>query len=357
MKRALISLILAGCMACWAGAATAQPALRETLQTMEPGKRWDTRIPVAASEDQPGTFIPVTLIKGASPGPTLLIVAGVHGFEFAPILAAERLAEEVRAEELSGALILVRVANIPSFEGRSPYVNPVDRRNLNRSFPGSADGSQTERIAYTLSTEIIPLADMVLDVHSGDGGEWLEAFIGVYGGPLASEYEKALNIAHAFGFQNIVRYRMETQEQIDTGRSLNRQAVAQGLPTLLVEIGQNGGRDLAHVEALVKGVTRAMIRLGMLGPSSDEPAAVRFRHFDGTQSVPVKNSGIWHPAKSEGGWISEGEVVGVVQSYSGELVETVTAPVSGYRLYGLAGPPVRAGDSVLTIATPTESLN
>ncbi|MEM7081113.1 MAG: M14 family metallopeptidase [Pseudomonadota bacterium] len=312
-------------------------------------------LPIDASERAPATHIPLSVIRGTENGPTALMVAGVHGYEFAPIIAADRLIERLAPSTLRGTLIIVRVANIPAFENRSPYVNPFDRKNLNRSFPGTPDGTQTERIAYALSSQVIPRADFVFDVHSGDGAEWLEAFIGVYGGPLASDYDTALGVALAMGFPNVVRYKMNTQAQVDRRRSLNRQAVAQGLPTVLVEVGQNGSRREQDVNLIVDGLSRALAFLGMLEPLPAKDN-VKPRLFDGTQSVPVNHSGLWTPTRHSGP-VKKGDILGTLRDYQGKVVETVIAPASGHGIYGLAGPPIRQGDSVMTIAAPVESLS
>ena len=322
--------------------------------SIERGERMDFRIEVPAGEADPATFIPLTVIAGKQEGPTILMTAGVHGYEFSPIIAADRLAREIAPADLAGTLVIVRVAHVPAYENRVPYVNPFDRKNLNRSFPGSADGTQTERIAHALSTVVIPSAAFVFDVHSGDGAEWLEAFIGVYGGPLATKYETALGVAEAMGFPSIVRYSMNTQEQIDRGRSLNRQAVAQGLPTVLVEVGENGSRNIEDVELIVSGMKNALAFLGML-PKHKHAEPEEPRYLDGTQSVLVNNSGLWTPTRHYGP-VTEGDVLGEIRSYTGEVVEIVKAPVSGYAIYGLAGPPVRSGDSVMTIAKPVDSF-
>lgn len=325
-------------------------------KVIKSGERQDIKIPIAEGKTDPETFIPLTIIRGERSGPTVLMVSGVHGYEFAPILAAQRLAVEIKPETLNGTLIVVKVAHVSAFENRSPYVNPYDRKNLNRSFPGAPNGTQTERIAHALSTKVIPLADVVFDVHSGDGAEWLEAFVGVYGGPLATDYPLALSLAKAFQFPNIVRYKMKTQAQIDRGRSLNRQAVAQGLPTLLVEIGENGKRDEADVETIVTGVKNALKHMNMM--EADNPVAIfKPNYFDGTQSVPVKHSGIWSPVSNVSKFVKEGDILGVIHDYEGALVETVSAPIDGYTLYGLAGPPVKSGESVVTIAKSVRTLD
>jgi len=314
-------------------------------------KRYDLNVSIPSGKEDSETFIPITVINGKKGGATVLVVAGVHGYEYAPILAAEKLADEIDPKDLMGRLIIVRVAHIASFEARSPFVNPYDRKNLNRSFPGNPKGTQTERIAHALSTELIAKADIVFDMHSGDGSEWLEAFVGVYGGPLATDYSKAKRLAEAFGFPNIVRYDMNTQKQIDTGRSLNRQAVAQGLPTLLIEIGENGKRNDDHIKAITTGVKNALITLEMLNGMPDQ-SNKNTRYFEGTSSVKAKHSGIWHPVSSGARFVKQGDVIGIINGYDGKLVETVVSPINGYTLYGHAGPPVIKGEAVVTIGKP-----
>jgi len=319
-------------------------------QSIAPGSRADFRIAVPEGSDG-ATFIPMTVIHGRKAGPVLAMVAGVHGFEFASILAAERLAERVDPARLAGTLVIVRVANIPGFEGRSPNVNPTDRKNLNRVFPGNPQGTQTERIADLIAREVVARSDFLMDVHSGDGAEFLDAFIGVYGGPLATDFPLALKVAQGFGFPNLVRYSMETQEQIDRGRSLNRQGVAMGKPTILVEIGQNGSREEAHVSAIVAGVENALAILGMSGTPRQVPAPQRL--FEGTVGLAAGQAGVFHPVDPAPRMLAKGELVGIIRDYAGREVERLVSPVDGYALYGITGPPVEAGDAVVTIALPT----
>lgn len=331
--------------------ATAQETFLFAETAVEAGNRADLKLEVPAGVDDPATFIPVTVLHGASPGPVAVIVAGVHGYEFAPILAAERLAAEIDVASLSGSIILVRVAHVSSFEARTPHVNPFDRKNLNRSFPGSENGTQTERVAWALASKVIPAGDFVFDLHSGDGAEWLEPFIGVYGGPLSTDYPTAFRVAKAMGFPNIVRYSMRNQAQIDNGRSLNRQAVAEGVATVLVEYGENGKRDLAHVDAIVDGVKNGLVELGMMQSAPElEPQGVRY--FESSRSTPMQHAGIWHPVEIRGRDVEQGEVIGEVRDYHGKVLEVVRAPISGFGLYGNAGPPVRPGNNAMTIAIP-----
>lgn len=320
-----------------------------------PGARADISLKVASHDESPATFIPLTVLHGTQEGTVLAAVAGVHGYEFAPIVAADRLADRIDPADLTGTLIIVRVANIPAFEARSPFVGPLDRKNLNRSFPGSPQGSQTERIADVLSREVVARADFLMDIHSGDGAEFLDAFVGVYGGPLATDFATALKVARGFGFPNLVRYKMNTQEQVDTGRSLNRQGVATGIPTILVEIGQNGSRKDAHAEAIITGIKNALGTLGLW----DKPVrqvAPPLRFFESSTSVKASHAGLFTPAVEGPRYLFKGDLIGAIRDYSGKEVERLHSPIDGYTLYGQRGPPVRAGDSVVTIGNPIEDF-
>ncbi|MBD2840961.1 M14 family metallopeptidase [Erythrobacter rubeus] len=330
-------------------------ALTISDRQVEPGTRLDLRLEIVGGEGEPDTFIPVTVLHGNKEGPVLAAVAGVHGFEFASILAADRLADRIDPKDLSGTLILVRVANIPSFEWRTPHLNPIDRKNLNRSFPGDPHGTSTERIANILSREVVARADFLLDLHSGDAGEFLEPFLGVYGGPLSTDFDLALEVAKGFGFPNIVRYSMNTQEQIDTGRSLNRQGVAAGIPTVLVEIGQNGSRKEEHAEAVATGVENALGILDIWNkPRKNVPPPLRL--FESTTAVRATHSGLFFPVDLERRYVFEGDFIGTIRDYTGKEVQRLYSPIDGYALYGKRGPSMREGDPVMTIGIPTNAF-
>jgi predicted deacylase len=230
-----------------------------------------------------------------------------------------------------------------------PFVNPFDRKNLNRMFPGRADGTQAERIAWTLTTEVIRRADAHVELHGGDGAEWMEAFAGAYGGPLASrQYPEARRMALAFGLRNYVKYSMHTQVQVDQGRSLNRQAVADGRPTVLIEIGENGRRDEALISTLVDGLVNLLRELRMVdGTPSAPPPDTRW--LDDTVGVAATATGIFTPAATTGRAVKAGDALGTIRDYRGVPIETVRSPLDGYVLYGITGPPVVAGDTVATI--------
>lgn len=316
------------------------------------GQRMDLDLPVPAGAADGATRVPVTVFHGAADGPVLALTAGVHGFEFVPILAVQRLLRLIDPARLRGTVVLVRLAHVAAFEERAVYVNPFDRKNLNRVFPGRPDGTQAERLAWVITTEVIRRADLHVELHGGDGAEWMEPFAGPYGGPLAAaQYERAKAMALAFGLRNVITYEMKTQAQVDRGRSLNRQAVADGKPTVLVEIGQNGQRDEASIDTLTRGLENLLRTLKMTeGPVT--PPRPDTRWFGDSAEAVATTTGIFTPVAVTGRSVRKGDLIGTVTDYAGRDVERIVSPVDGYVMYGLAGPPVKAGDAVVTIGIP-----
>lgn len=155
-----------------APAASSQEAFALGPLKVLPGQTLSGFIEVAA-EDGITTSIPVTVIHGAKKGKTLALVAGVHGYEYPPILALYRLKALINPKELAGTLVLVHIANLPSFQRRTIYYNPYDWKNLNRVFPGDAAGTLSQRTAYVLVEEVVKKCDFLIDLHCGDGNEAL----------------------------------------------------------------------------------------------------------------------------------------------------------------------------------------
>ena len=112
--------------------------------TARPGQRATGTLTVPAGVDA-ASSLAVILINGAKPGPTLALVAGSHGTEYASIVALEKLSDSIDPAQLTGAVIIVPLVNPASFAQKVPHLNPVDGKNMNRFYPGKADGTQTER--------------------------------------------------------------------------------------------------------------------------------------------------------------------------------------------------------------------
>lgn len=126
-------LVLPLALLALAGRAPAQPQepLRIGSATARPGEAGSGFIDVPAGVDS-GTRIPLTIVRGRASGPTLALIAGTHGAEVAPIVALQRVRRELDPAALRGTVLLVHVANLPSFLRRTVYYSPIDGKNLNR---------------------------------------------------------------------------------------------------------------------------------------------------------------------------------------------------------------------------------
>src|SRR5215510_4439205 len=231
--------------------------------TVQPGAKASGTIQVPAGKDE-ATAIPISVVHGGRPGPTLALIAGNHGYEYAPIIALQRLLPRIDPKQISGTLILVHVANMPSFLKRTIYYSPIDGKNLNRVYPGKADGTVSERIAYAITNQIIERADYLVDIHSGDGNESLRPY--TYWSPLRLDARAdsiAREMALAWGNDHIV---IDTVRPRDRQASVYTQNTAQirGKPALTTEAGSLGIAAEDMVQRNVDGVFRLLRYFRML---------------------------------------------------------------------------------------------
>ena len=122
---------------------------------------------VAAGVDS-GTRIAVAVVNGARPGPVLAVVSGAHGTEYASIVAVSRLIDQIDPATLAGTVILIPLVNVASFEQKVPHVNPIDRKSMNRFYPGNPAGTQTERASDLITRQVVEQSDHLIDLHGGD---------------------------------------------------------------------------------------------------------------------------------------------------------------------------------------------
>ena len=142
-------------------AASQDTSLRVGTAVAPRGQTARGAIEVPAGSDASLT-IPVVVVNGASPGPVLAIVAGSHGTECASIIAVEELIRHLDPKTTHGAVILVPLVNIPSFEQKIAHVNPTDGKSMNRFYPGKMDGTQTDRASFLITREVIEKCDHLI---------------------------------------------------------------------------------------------------------------------------------------------------------------------------------------------------
>jgi hypothetical protein len=288
----------------------------------------------------PGTRVPVTVAHGARPGPVLALVAGTHGYEYTSILALPRLAARLDPARMKGSVILVHLANPPAFWGRRIYYGP-DGKNLNRVYPGRADGTQSERIAFAITTEVIEKATHLVDMHCGDGNESLRpySYWQVSGDAAVDEASKQMVLA--FGLDHVV---VDRERPKDPARSqyTSNTALLRGKPAITVESGGLGATDEASVRAQEAGALSVMAHLGIL-----EAPSVRVERpvwIDPAQVVRAPVTGVWVPAVEKMQSVAEGTLLGRIHDPFGVPLRELRSPLSGEVLYVVATPPVSAGE-------------
>ncbi len=282
-------------------------------------------------------------MHGIRPGPTLALTAGVHGQEYTPVLALQRLLRSVDPQSLAGTLILVHVANMPSYLSRTIYYSPIDGKNLNRVFPGTADGTVSDRIAFTITRDVIERATHVIDLHCGDGNESLRPYTYwiTTGPPGVADAGK--HMALAFGLDHIV---VDRERPADPKASiyLSNTAITRGKPALTIESGGLARTDEESIAAIERGLHGVLRHLGM---RADGPAPVAQPIWiDRAEVLRSGATGIFYPAVERGHTVAQGTLIGRVTDFHGKIVEEVRAPFAGEILYVIGTPAISKGEPV-----------
>jgi predicted deacylase len=313
--------------------------------TAKAGERASGFLNVPAGIDS-ATVVPITVIHGSRPGPVLALVAGTHGYEYSPILALNRFPSKLDPKQLSGTLILVHVANMPSYLRRTVYYNPWDGKNLNRVFPGKPDGTVTERIAHAITTEVIERCDYLVDIHCGDGNESLRPY--TYWMKLEREPldEQAKQMALAFGLDHIV---IDLERPRDPMNSVfcSNTGATRGKPSITVESGGLGSIEEHWVANIENGITNLMRHLKML-PGA--PAYVEHPvWFDRNEVLRSGVTGVFRPTVGRSEFVQKGTLLGVVTDFFGKQIAEFRAPFAGVVLYIVGTPPISPGEPVAFI--------
>ena len=343
MKR-LIGIVLTVYLGVSCGPASGQDFVVGGLKAA-PGTVVSGMLPVPET-DGVGTSIPITVIHGSRRGKVVALVAGVHGYEYPPVLATYRLKSAIDPKTLSGTVILVHIANLPSFQKRTIYYNPSDWKNLNRVFPGDPRGTLSQRIAFVLTEEVVKRCDALVDMHCGDGNEALVP----YSYWMLSE-NKALDartreLALAFGLRHIIIDGTRTKDVGDS-KYLGNTAILRGKEAITTEAGSLGRVDEESIVRNVEGALSVLRHYGMIA-GRPAPAADPV-WIDKYEVVMSGHDGLFTPKAAMGDTVAEGQVVGVVEDYAGAVREEVKAPFAGILLYIIGTPPTSKGEPLFEV--------
>lgn len=304
-------------------------------------------IPVISQKDS--TVIPVTIFHGSKPGPVLGITAGIHGYGYPPILAAQQLNQEIDPKELSGTIILVQIANVPAFLARSPFLNPLDGENLNRSFPGNSDGSITNRIAHIITTEVIAKSDFFVDMHAGDAPEDLRSYNAWYQSKALPEVsKKGKDMALAMGFDYSIIFNIAKERLQKPSLYCSQEAFHRKIPSVDIECGRLGIPGKTETDRIVNGMFSLFVHLKMIASgkktTSTKPIIVAKRY-----TIKSKSTGLLYTEKKAGDLVKKGELVGYITDFFGNKLEDIKAIQSGMILYMIGTPPIKKNETIMNI--------
>lgn len=304
-------------------------------------------IEVPAASDA-ALSIPVAVIHGAKAGPVLALVAGAHGTEYTSIIALEKLIGMLNPADISGTVIVVPLINIPSFEQKVPHVNPIDKKSMNRFYPGKIDGTQTERASFLITKQVVEQSDHLIDFHGGDIDESLRPYS--YWTKTGNEKQDQISreMVLAFGLDHII-ISTDRPKDPQASRYLENTATTRGRASITVEAGHAGTVETDDVNALINGSLNVMHYLKML------PGAVTpIEHpiwIDKVSTLASEQTGIFYPLVKRGTYVEQGMKVGYVTDYVGNVTFEARAPVAGIVLYVCAVPSMTKGATIANIGT------
>jgi predicted deacylase len=288
--------------------------------------------------------IPLAIIHGAKPGPTLCVTAGVHAAEYPAIDAVLRTVADLDPAVLGGTLVAVPVVNSPMFRARSAFVSPIDGLNLNRTFPGNANGTISEVIAHVLLNEVVARADFHIDCHGGDVPEILWPYSGyaIQGNPAVDERGEAM--ARLYSPRIVALYREGTSLAATKG-SLTSEAARRGVASILAESGSAGGLDPSDVQNHMHGI-RNVLRFFKMLPG--EPVVREKRMLAVDQFVVgARRGGLLRLAIRIGDEIRKGQEIAEICDVFGDVVEKIVSPADGIARIIWTHKVVNTGDPIV----------
>jgi hypothetical protein len=291
---------------------------------------------------------PVIEVVGAADGPALCVTAGVHGCEYSSIEAARRFAGALDPDRLAGRVTVLPVVNVPAFWARTPFLVPVDGKNLNRCFPGDPDGTFSDVLAHHVFEQLIRPSDALIDLHGGDMVEALEPFTLYDESPVDT---RAREMALAFGLPYVIC----TPAGDTIGGTTSQAAAAAGIPAITPECGGIGQLDERAVAAHVAGLEYTLRALGSLpGDAAPPPAGAKLVSAFTWLRAPV--AGWWGCDVSAGEAVAAGQRLGALCDLHGDELHTVLSPAEGVVLFVTTSPAMAEDGILLAVGAGIQPL-
>ena len=304
--------------------------------TIEPGTPTVVDLPVSRLANHTPVTLPVRVFHGRRDGPTLFVSGVIHGDEIIGVEIIRRLCRAPPLRRLRGTLLCVPIVNVFGFISHSRYL--PDRRDLNRSFPGSPNGSLAGQLAHLFTNEIVARSDVGIDLHS--------AALNRTNLPqlrLDFAQGRCLELAKAFGVPVIIN-------AVERPGSLRLTGKEHGVDVMLYEAGEALRFDEIAVRAGVRGILRVMKALGMVTPRSIADARTEPTLSEASSWTRASESGILRTFKAPGESVASDDVLGVIANPYEDVETEVRATSPGLIIGRTNLPVVNQGDALFHIA-------
>ena len=311
-------------------------ALAIAGKEVAPGTCLDVAFQITTLATGTPSALALRVLHGARPGPAVFVSAAIHGDEIVGTAIIQRLARELDPATLAGTVLLVPVANIFGFMTRTRYL--PDRRDLNRSFPGSPGGSLDGQLAHIFHREVLLRCQLGIDIHS--------AAIHRYNLPqirIAEGNRRLVELAMAFGAPVII------ESPLRDG-SLREIAQREGVDMLLMEAGEALRFDRLSIETGVEGVTRVLAHLGMIEADDGLSAVGIPARANRSTWVRSPRGGVAQMVRESGDPVRKGDLLGCVAGLFGEEPQDMVSPIDGIIIGHATLPVVHQGDALFHIA-------
>ncbi|WP_171654369.1 succinylglutamate desuccinylase/aspartoacylase family protein [Paenibacillus foliorum] len=309
------------------------------------------RLSLFSEKKDDDAWLPVLEISGSEEGPALLILAGVHGDEYEGVDVILRLFHSLSPEEVKGSLLMIPTANPYAYLGGS-RTSPEDTMNLARVFPGSQEGTVTERLAYELHNRFIANAEFMLDLHSGGTHYAVATLAGYYHDKSTDFGRKCREAAEAFGAKVLWGH-----SEVAPGRTVSS-AQSLGIPWIYTEA--YGGRRIRpeDKEFYYNGSIRLLRHLGMIrtpdsGENENVPIVSRTIYGDGNfdKSALSEADGFFIPEVSLLSEVRRGDRIGTIYGLDGAELQQVISDSDGIVVMLLGTPAVRKQEPIYLLAS------
>ncbi|MEP2275774.1 MAG: succinylglutamate desuccinylase/aspartoacylase family protein [Reichenbachiella sp.] len=304
--------------------------------SIAPGEEKQIDAQIAKLPSRTPIDIPIIVSRSKKPGPTLLITGGMHGDEINGIEIVRRVITNNYHRPLIGTVICIPILNVYGFIHFSRQT--VGGKDMNRSFPGTRNGSLASQLAYRLTQDILPLIDYGIDFHTGG------ARINNYPQVRANLDEpKNMELVQAFSPKFMIHSPFRE-------KSFRKEAAKKGTPILVYEGGESLRLRKHAIDVGINGLLRVMKHLKM---RDEAPVSKGESYFIKKSSwLRAKSAGIYHSFFRTGEYVEKGTVVGLITGPYGEFEHKMKAHISGYAIAINNNPVVNRGDALIHIGIP-----